>query len=72
MENKILKIAQKKALHKADASRTLRWLKEESKVIDRKVNMDETSVTDAFTFFDAKAEITKVIHYIQSRVDYKQ
>jgi hypothetical protein len=72
MENKISKIAQKEALHKADVSRTLRWLKDELKFIDRKIDMAETSVTDAFTFFDAQCEITKVIHYIKRRIDYKQ
>ena len=72
MEKKISKIAQKEALHKTDVSRTLRWLKDELKFIDRKVNMAETSVEDAFTFIDAQGEIKKVIHYIESRFDYKQ
>lgn len=72
MEKKISKIAQKEALHKTNVSSTLRWLKDELKFINRKVNMTSTSVEDAFTFFDAEDQIKKVILYIKSRIDYKQ
>jgi hypothetical protein len=66
------KIAEKEALHKADISGSLRWLKDELKFIKRKVNLEETSVSDCFTFFDAEKDIKKVIKYIESRLDYKQ
>lgn len=61
------KLSKKEALHKANAISTLRWLKDELKFIEHTANMEETSVSDAFVFFDAECEIKKVICYIESR-----